>query len=96
MEYAAEFAFVDQLLGQHDGRAAAIIVPNHVRHFCLLDGGDHFLGFLGVQPERLLAEDHLAGLRRGDGNLGVEIVRGANINQVDILPRDQFSPIGFD
>ena len=32
-----EPAFVDQLLGQRDGRNAAVVVPDHVRHAGLLD-----------------------------------------------------------
>ena len=96
VENAAELAFVDQLLGQDDGRTTAIIVPDHVRHFRLLDSGDHLLRLIRVQRERLFAEDHLAGFRRVDRNLGVGVVRRADVDEVDVLPRDQLSPIGLD
>ena len=33
------------LLGQRDGRHAAIVVPDHVRHLGLLDGLDHLQAF---------------------------------------------------
>ena len=41
VEDLAEPALVDQLLGQRDGRHAAVVVPDHVRHAGLLDGLDH-------------------------------------------------------
>ena len=43
VEDLAELAFVDELLGQRDRRHAAIVVPDHVRHFGLLDRLDHLL-----------------------------------------------------
>ena len=60
MEDATELAFVNQLLRQDHRRATAIIVPHHVRHLRLLNGGDHLFGLLRVQGERFLAQDHLA------------------------------------
>ena len=47
MENSAEPAFVDELLGQRDGGNAAVIIPNHVRHLRLLDGGHHLLRLPG-------------------------------------------------
>ena len=37
VEDAAELAFVDELLGERDGRDAAVVVPDDVRHAGLLD-----------------------------------------------------------
>ena len=42
-----------------------------------------------VAGERLFAEHHLAGLRGGDGDLHVEVVRDADVDRVDVVARDQ-------
>ena len=93
---AAEPAFVDELLGERDGRHAAVVVPHRVRHARLLDGGDHLLPLGRVHRQRLLAEDHLAGLGRGDRDVVVQVVRHADVDRVDVRALDQLPPIGFD
>ena len=72
VERAADAAFVDDLLGQGDGRHAAVVERDHVGHARLLDGGHHLLGLGDVHRQRLLADDHLARLGRGDHDVVVQ------------------------
>ncbi len=96
VEDAAQPAVVDELLGERDGGHAAVVVPDGVRHAGLLDRFDHLLPLGRIHGKRLLAEDHLAGLGRGDGDIVVQVVRHADIDRVDIVPLDELSPIGLD
>ncbi len=57
---------------------------------------DHRLAFDQVHRQGLLAEHHLAGLGRGDGDLGVRVIGRANIDRVDIFALDQLAPVGLD
>jgi hypothetical protein len=59
----------------------------------LLDGGGHGAGLLDRAGERLFADDVLAGLRRCDGDFGVDIVGRADIDHVDIRPRNDRAPV---
>ena len=52
----------------------------------LLAGRDHAIGFAQVAAERLLDDDVLAGARRGDGRIAVEVVRKAEIDELDVRP----------
>ncbi len=96
VEDLAQPALVDQLLGQGDGGHAAIVVPDHVRHAGLLDGLHHLEPFGAVHGQRLFAQDHLAGRRRGQGDFGVGVVRRADVDHVDVLALDELAPVGFD
>jgi hypothetical protein len=71
MEDLAQPAFVDQLLGQRHGGDAAVVVPDHVRHAGLSTAATMRSDSAALSAQRLLAEDHLAGLRRRDGDLRV-------------------------
>ena len=93
---ATELAGVDELLGEHDGGAAAVVIPDHIGHAGLRDGLEHFFGLGSVEREGLFAEDHLAGLGGGDDLLGVEIVRRGDVDDVDVVARDELLPIGLD
>ena len=62
MEDSAEAAFVDQVLEQHDGGHAAVVVPDHVGHVGGFHRIHHGFGFFGVAAQRLFAEHHFAGL----------------------------------
>ena len=84
------------LLGQRDGRHAAVVERDHVGHAGLLDGGDHLLGLGHVHGQRLLADDHLAGLGGGQHDLVVHVVGRADVDQVDVLALDQLPPVGLD
>ena len=96
VEDLAQAAFVDQLFGQCHGRHAAIVVPDGVQNAGRFDGFDHLVAFGCVHRKWLFAEDHLAGLGGGDGDLGVAVVGRADINGVDILALNQLAPIGLD
>ena len=85
--------FVDDLLGQRDGRHAPVVERDHVRDAGRFHRAHHLLAFGRVHGQRLLAEDHLAGLRRGHGDLLVREVRNADVDQVDILGFDQPAPV---
>ena len=47
-------------------------------------GVDHPLGLGGRQGQRLLAQDVLAGTRRGDRPLGVQVVRQRDVDDVHV------------
>ena len=93
MEDASELPLVDELLDHRDGRDAAVVVPDRVRHAGLLDRGGHRLRFLRGPPERLLAHHHLAGLRRRDGDVVMRVVRAGDVDDVDVLAADQLAPV---
>ena len=95
VERPADAALVDDLLGQRDGRHAAVVERDHVGHARLLDGGDHLLGLGDVHGQRLLADDHLAGLGRGDHDLVVQHVGHADVDQVDVRAGDELLPVEF-
>ncbi len=96
VEGAADAAFVDDLAGQGDGRHAAVVEPDHVRHAGVLDGPDHLLGLGDVPRQRLLAEHHLAGAGGGDGDLLVGVVGRADVDQIDVGRLDHLAPVGLD
>ena len=95
MEDLAEFAALDDLLGEGDGGHAAIVVPHSVGYAGLLHGVHHRSAFLGGAGQWFFAQHHLAGFGGGDSYLGVLIVRRADIDGVDVVALDQFAPIGF-
>ena len=96
MEGPADAAFVHELAGQRDRRHAPVVEPDHVVDARLLDGPGHFLGFLDVHRQRLFANDHLAVLRRGDGDRAVHVIGRADVDQVDVLGADQLLPVRLD
>ena len=96
MEDPAELATVDDVLRERHRRDAAVVVPDGVRHARLLDGGAHLLTLGHVHRQRLLAEDRLAVLGRLDGDLGVQVVGGADVDGVDVIGGDELAPVGLD
>ena len=95
MENLPELAGVDDLLGEGDGGDAAVVVPHGVRHAGLLDFADHFLTLRTVEGERFFAQHHLAGARGGDGDLGVRVVGGDDVDGVDVGALDELAPVGL-
>ena len=95
MEDLAELAAVNDLLGERDGRHAAVVVPHGVGHAGFLDGVNHRLAFFGSTGQRFFAEHHLAGFSGGDGHLGVLIVGRADVDGVDVIALDQLAPVGL-
>ena len=93
---STKLAFVNQLLCESDSGNTTIIIPNDVRHFCFLNCRDHLATFWPVHRKRLLAENHLARFGGGDGDLGVAVVRCADVNRVNVLARDELAPVGLN
>ena len=54
-----------------------------------------FAGLRRVAAERLFAHDHLARLGGRERDLGVRVVGSGDVDQVDVLPRDELAPVGF-
>ncbi len=96
MEDLPQAAFVDEILGQRDGRHAAVVVPDHIGHAGLLDRLDHLGPFGRIHRQGLFAQHHLSGLGRGDGDVVVQVVGHADVDGVDIFPREQLPPVGLD
>ena len=69
----AKLAGGDHLLGERHRRAAAIIVTQHVHDASLANRVEHLAGLLKIVGQRLLAEDVLAGLGRGDCHVAVKV-----------------------
>jgi len=57
-------------------------------------GLPHLPAFLGVAPQRLLADDVFAGLGRGDVRLGVDVVRSAVVEHLHVGVVNELTPIG--
>src|SRR5436309_580536 len=95
MEDSAQAAFIDQLLGESDGRDAAIIVPDHVWHTSLFHGLDHLQSLGSVHGQRLLAKDHLAGFGRRNRDFLVHVIGASDIDQIYIFPSQQLAPVSL-
>ncbi len=95
MENAPEASFINELLGQRDRGRAAIIIPNHVRHARFLDGLDHLQALNPIQGQRLFAQYSFAGLCGRNRDLFVHIVGAGDVNERDIVARDELAPIRF-
>src|ERR1017187_851713 len=89
----AEFARGDHLLRQDDGGNPPVVVANHVDDPGLLHRVDHLSGLLHIHAERFFAEDRLAGFGGSNGNLGVCVVRGVDVHDVDGRIIDDLAPI---
>ena len=74
---------IDVFLRQLDGGGPAIVEGNHRVNAIFFCGQVHGLCFGGGHGQRLFAEDVLMGLCRGDGDFGVYVVGGADINNLD-------------
>jgi hypothetical protein len=95
MEDPAEAPFVDELSwpASRPGRGGSCTRPCSALGF--LDGLDHLSAFGAGSGQRFFAEDHLAGLGGGDGDFGVDVVGGADVDQVDVVAFDELAPVGF-
>src|ERR1700728_2955325 len=93
MEYLSEPARFDELFRICDGRNAAVIEPDH--RVPALRCGRHGGRFFEGVGERLLTEYDLAGLQCGNCRLTVEVVGKSDIDNVDVAPIDDLSPVAF-
>lgn len=96
VEDASEFPAIDDLFGQGYGGDAAIVVPDGVGDAGAFDGLDHADTFFDIHGEGFFAEDHFAGFGGGQRDFAVEVIRGADVDGIDILAGDELSPVGFD
>ena len=92
---ATQFASSDDVLRERDGRKEAVVIPDEIREARLFHGGDHLLALLAVERQGLFAEDYLTVLDALQGNLGVRVIGGADINSVDVGAGDELAPVGF-
>ena len=81
-----------QLMSRIDGKAVADARDDRgtVRQ------RDQFIGFRAGVGERLLAIDMLAVLERRLGNLEMQCVRQADVDEIDIRIGDRFTPVPAD
>ena len=94
MDDLAELAGLKQLPRQADRGHEAVVEAAEVvdaRPRSLLPEP---MRFLGGQPERLLADEMLAGVRGGDRRLRVEGVRSRVVEDLDPLVGDLVAPVG--
>ncbi len=89
----AEPTVGDQLPGQFDRRGVAIVEARGRLH----PGSQHSVadgtGLTRVAAGRLLDPDVLARFRGGHGDVAVDEVGPGDTDQVDVVTRDQFSPV---
>ena len=94
----AEPAVGDELAGQRDRRHPAVGEADHRPHAVgggLGGGLGHRLGLGDGVGQRLLAQHVLAGLERGDRDLGVGVTGRADVDQVDVVALDHAAPVGL-
>ena len=90
----AELAGLDDLARQAHGGDEAVVEGAEVLDARCRDALPDVVALVGVPAERLLAEDVLAGLRRGDRRLGVERVRATVVEEPDRRIADDVAPVG--
>jgi hypothetical protein len=77
-----------------DGGDAAVAVPDEGLRLLRFAGGvPHRAGVFDGARQRLFAGDVLAGFKGGDGHLGVRVVGGGHVNEVDLRIRERFFPV---
>ena len=90
----ADLARLDQFPRQPHGGHEVVVEGAHVHHACLLDALPDLVRLRRVPAERLLADDVLPGLGRGDRRLRVQVVRAAVVEQSDLGVADELAPVG--
>ena len=83
-EDPAEGTGGDHLADLDDIRAEDLVLEVAVEESCLLDETEHLGGLFGVPPERLGAQDALAGRDRGADRLEMEVVGQRDDDEVDV------------
>ena len=84
MTNLADGALLNHLLRLRDGGDAAVVVADHMHDLGALHGLQHLAALPHIQRERLFAKHVLARLGRGDGNLGMGIIRRVDVDHVDL------------
>jgi hypothetical protein len=89
----ANGTLVDELLGVRDGRRAAVVERHGVHHSGPGDGLEHGPSFGGAARQGFLADDVLARLRRGDGDVRVQVIGCGDIDDIDRVVLKDAAPI---
>ena len=85
---------LDDLADLADRRHEAVVEGHHVLDAGLLHRIQHRLRLFGRAPQRLLAQDVLARLRRHDRRLRVRVVRAAVVKQLHPVVVQHLPPVG--
>ena len=93
VQYLADLAGLEHLPRQTHRRHEPVVEGRHVLDAGLLDALPHLVALVRRSSERLLAEDVLSRLGRGDRRLGVQVVRAAVVEQPDLGVADDLTPI---
>ncbi len=87
-------ALVGQLLRPHVLGREAQLLGVHQEHSRLRAGGDHLVGLRQRARERLLADHVLAGRRGRNRDVAMQVVGGADADDVDVRLLDQRPVVG--
>ena len=85
---------LDDLADLADRRHEAVVERHHVLDAGLLHRIQHRLRLFGRAPQRLLAQDVLARLRRHDRRLRMRVVRAAVVKQLHPVVVQHLPPVG--
>lgn len=94
----AEPPLGDQVPGVRDRGHPAVVEAHHgdlAAGRRALRGLGHRLGLGDRVGERLLAQHVLARLQGGDGDLGMAVAGGADVDELHIVPGDEGAPVGL-
>jgi len=89
-----EHALVQQLLSLRHCRQVELVVGAHQRHARCTDSRPHLVGLLHSQAERLFTQDVFACLSSSHDCLGVEMVRQADVDGVELGLQDHLPEVG--
>ena len=90
----AQLARLDQLAREPDRGDEAVVEGGHVLDAGRGDAPPDLVALVGGATERLLADHVLARLGGGDRRLGVEVVRAAVVEELDLRVGDELAPVG--
>jgi hypothetical protein len=92
----SDLAVIDHLFCESNGWATTVVVIHVMNNAGLFGCVEHRGGFIGIAASGLFTKDVLPGLGSGDRWLGVKVSRKRNINHVDVITLDDFSPVRLD
>ena len=89
----AQLARLDHLACQSNGGDEAVVERGHVLDAGCLHALPDLIALVGSPAQRFLAEDVLAQLGCGNRRVGVQVVRAAVVEELDVRIGDQFMPV---
>src|SRR5690554_809432 len=95
MENFPQLPRIYDLLGQSNGRNPPVIVPYCILYSGLFYGGHHLLSFFHRSCERLFTKDHFACFRSGNGDFGMFVIGGTDIDGIYVVSCDDGSPVSL-